>query len=225
MPRKLPNVLTQEQAEKLLAQPNVRCPTGLRNRVMLELMYRAGLRNSEVRNLALADIRWKERELLVRQGKGKKDRTVPITNSTHDWLQRWKDQRLKLGIRSRKHFFTTLKGGQVAERYLQELVKRLAVKAGIEPDRVTPHVLRHTYATQLHRNGQSIRAIQELLGHSSVSTTQVYTHVAPEDLRAAVETLEEAEPEPQNEVAQLAQALSALPAEQRERLSRLLAGG
>jgi integrase/recombinase XerD len=189
-------VLERREVEALKAQPNTKCATGLRNRAILEVMHRAGLRVSEVVKLRRRDIRWPDPEhqkpgyLEVRGGKGGKDRTVPIDDATVTWLRAWDGARLR-----GEAFFNTVKagpqgsprGGPVMPLYLQQLVKRLAHEAKLDrPDRVTPHVLRHTYATELLEEGFNIREVQELLGHSDVGTTMIYTHVRPGDLAAKV---------------------------------------
>lgn len=183
MAKRLPTVLEKDEAQALLRQPNTGCPTGLRNRVMLEVFYRAGLRNSEVRHLRPGDIRWQDGVIEVRGGKGGKDRVVPIDSETLGWLRAWKAERPR-----GRYFFNTLQGSELSARYLQELIKRLARKAGIErADQVTPHVLRHSYATHLLDDGFTLREIQTLLGHSNVSTTQIYTHVSPGDLTEKIQ--------------------------------------
>ena len=180
MAKTLPHVLDRGEAEALLRQPNTRCPTGLRNRAMLELMYRAGLRVSEVVNLRPSDVRWQSRLVEVRNGKGNKDRAVPVDEATVGWLQAWSARRPPRGHR----FFCTLHGGSLSTRYVQAAVKRYAVRAlGAERARaVSPHVLRHTYATELLDEGFTIREVQALLGHANVGTTQIYTHVRPSEI-------------------------------------------
>lgn len=178
MTKRLPIALNRDEVRLLLAQPNVQCPTGLRNRAMLELMYGAGLRNSEARKLSPVDIRWYDGMVDVRNGKGNKDRAMPVPADTLAWLEAWRDQRP-----AGQRFFCTLAGGELSARYLQAMVKRLARRAGLAgAERVTPHVLRHSYATHLLDAGFNIRKVQDLLGHSDVKTTEIYTHVNPVDL-------------------------------------------
>ena len=172
----LPKVLDSEEVQALLSVPNTGCPTGCRNRAILVLMYRAGLRVSEVCNLKPSHIRWpngKPGMVQLLRAKGQKDRNVPVDADTVAALRAWQDKRPKRA----KTFFCTLQGGKLSPRYLQALCKRLADKAGLDPERVTPHVLRHSYATELLDEGFSLREIQTLLGHSNVATTQIYTHV------------------------------------------------
>jgi len=178
--KKLPQILERQEIAAIKRQPNTRCPTGLRNRAILEVMHRGGLRISEIINLRRRDIRWDICALEVRGGKGGKDRTVPLDNTALAWLRAWDAQRPR-----GKTFFTTLKGGILSARYLQQLVKRLACKAGIEdPNRVTPHVFRHTCATELLDEGFTIREVQAFLGHAWLNTTSIYLHVRPETLMA-----------------------------------------
>ena len=218
--RRLPVVLDKTEAEALLAQPNTDCPTGLRNRAILELAYRAGLRVSELVKLRPANIRWREGLLEIRNGKGGRDRNVPVGPATLAWLRAWKAERP-----AGRTFFGTLKGGPLSARYLQQLVKRLAVKAlGEERGaRVHPHTLRHSYATSLLDDGFTIREVQDLLGHASVATTQVYLHVRPGDLAAKIRAREESPAE--GDAGELAATLLALPAETRAALARALLGG
>lgn len=211
--KRLPVVLEPAEAEALLKQPNTRCPTGLRNRAMLEVMYRAGLRVSEVCKLKPRDIRWQSGLLEVRDGKGGKDRSVPVDNETIGWLRAWQAKRPKS-----RWFFPTLQGKQLSPRYLQQLVKRLAHKADLErADQVTPHVLRHSYATAMLNGGFTIREVQMLLGHAALSTTMIYTHVSPRNL---IEKVQNHQKEKVKD--QAARLLEVLPAEVREALADIL---
>jgi len=173
----LPKVIAREDVRRLLAVPNTSCPTGLRNRAALELMYRAGLRVSEVAGLKAGDIRWETGEVLVEHGKGDRDRVVPLDAEAVNWLRLWrKHPKHPKGAAT---FFCTLRGGPVSTEYLRQVVKRCASKAGLDATQVSPHKLRHSYATELLDEGFTIREVQELLGHSSITTTQLYTHVRP----------------------------------------------
>jgi integrase/recombinase XerD len=181
--KRLPFVLDQAEVEKMLRRPNIKCPTGLRNRAILEIMAGAGLRVSEVVQLKPGEIRWDTGIIEVHDGKGGRDRNVPVTSETLGWLRAWQGKRPQA-----RRFFCTLRGTPVSTRYLQAAVKRIARKAGVEnAERVSPHTLRHTYATQKLEAGFNLREVQELLGHSSVTTTQVYTHVRPRELAAKVQ--------------------------------------
>ena len=215
--KRLPIVLEKDEAEAILAVPNTGCPTGLRNRALLEVMLRAGLRNAEARHLRPGDIRWGSGILEVRDGKGGKDRSVPVDSETLGWLRAWQAKRP-----GGRYFFNTLAGGELSARYLQQLIKRLAQKAGIErADQVTPHVLRHTYATHLLNSGFTIREVQQLLGHTSIQTTQIYTHVSPGDLAEKIQRHAE-DAEQRDRVTTLAKRLAELPPEALEALTELL---
>ncbi len=182
MVKRLPKVISKQDAQKLLAVPNVKCPTGLRNRVMLDVMYRAGLRVSEVVKLKPGNIRWESGEIEVRDGKGGKDRVVPVDHETLDWLRQWEDKRPKNG-----RFFSTLQGKPLDARYIRQVVDRCADKAGLDRKLVSPHVFRHSFATEKLDEGFTLREVQELLGHANVSTTQIYTHVSPAALREKIQ--------------------------------------
>lgn len=184
--RKLPKVLTADERDALLARPNVDCPTGLRNRVMLQVMYRAGLRVSEACGIHLRDVDWKTRELRIRPdvGKGGREAVLPLDDQTIAWLERWKPVRRRYA-NGAPQMFVTLRGGQVDRHYVWEMVRRYGRKAGIARG-MHPHILRHTYATELLREGFDIREVQDLLRHADVRTTMLYTHVAPERLAAKI---------------------------------------
>jgi integrase/recombinase XerD len=214
----LPIVLDKSEAEKLLSAPNTRCLTGLRSRAILEAMYHAGLRVSEVVNLRPGDMRWQEGIIEVHEGKGKRDRNVPVDSETLGWLQAWDAKRPG---RSRR-FFCTLQGKILTTRYIQRMVKCLARRAKLErASKITPHTLRHSYATELLDGGFTIREVQHLLGHSSVSTTQIYTHVRPSDIAAKIQGKVEGV-EPDSQAKALAEKLAGLPAEARELLQGVL---
>ena len=181
--KRLPVVLEAAEVKAILDAANIHCPTGFRNRTMLTVLWRCGLRVSEACNLRPEHIRWDTKILEVRRGKGGKDRNVPLDDVAFDWLERWRAHRA-----ASPFFFSSLKGMRLSPRYVQQLVKRLAKKA-LPPARaalVTPHVLRHTYATELLDEGFTLRDVQTLLGHASVATTQIYTHVRPAALTAKV---------------------------------------
>lgn len=185
-PRTLPKILNAEQLEMLLSRPNIGCPTGLRNRAILELLVGAGLRASEVCGVYLRDVDWKLRRLRIRAevGKGGREAVLPLDERTFSWLERWKPER-RHHAAGAPWLFVTLKGGQLDRRYIWAMVSRYARKAGIE-DPVFPHRLRHTCATELLREGFDLREVQVLMRHADVRTTVIYTHVAPERLAAKV---------------------------------------
>ena len=175
-PFRIPVTLTDEEREILLKMPNPRCPTGLRNLCMLRLMLNLGLRASEVLNLKIKDIDWMSGKLMVRQGKNKRDRTLWLNEDDLELLRKWREKKPEGEL-----LFTTLKGGSIDDRYLRAMVDRLAKKAGIDKN-VHPHTLRHTFATDLYAETLNLRMIQKALGHSSVQSTQIYTHINPQDL-------------------------------------------
>jgi integrase/recombinase XerC len=192
MASKLPKIIDQRSVKKMLAQINIACPTGIRNYAIVMIMYRSGLRVSEVCKLALSDMNFETGLIYVQQSKGraghKKDRYIPMDNDIIKACQEW------LRVRPESdYFFCTLEGGQLDQRYIREVCYRISKKAGVyiqdgaEKKPVSPHKLRHTYATELVREGDcNIRDVQELLGHSSVATTQVYTHVVMDELQEKI---------------------------------------
>jgi integrase/recombinase XerD len=189
-PRKLPDVLTAAERHALLAVPRLRAPTGHRDCCLLILMLNAGLRASEALNLRVRDVDWVSGQLMVRQGKGKKDRAVWLNDADLDLLRAWKARRPVVSER----LFTTLQGTPVNDRDLREMVKRRARKAGIAKD-VHPHLLRHTFATDLYRQTKDIRLVQKTLGHADVSTTMLYTHLVDDDVAHAMRILRQGEPQ------------------------------
>ena len=179
MSRKLPKFISQSQFIKMIDQINQNCITGCRNYAILMTMYGAGLRNSEVCNLAPADVNFETELIYIQEGKGGKDRYVPMTVDLMESLQSWAERRPES-----QFFFSTMKGGQLNDRYIRDLCYRTSEKAGVyiqdgkEQKLVYPHALRHSFATEVLNSGEfTIRELQDLMGHSNVSTTQVYTHV------------------------------------------------
>lgn len=174
--------MTREEALALIAQASTRAPTGVRDRAFLRLLYRSGLRCGEGLNLKVRDVDLRRNELRVWQGKGGRDRRVWTDEVTIEYLTRWKD------IRPRSEwFFCTLKGGQLDPGHMRAMVARRGQKAGISI-RCHPHLLRHTFATELLEDGYSIIEVQKLLGHAYLSTTAIYLHVADENLRKRLVT-------------------------------------
>jgi site-specific recombinase XerD len=180
--KKLPKVLTIEEQRALVAQPNPRYLSGLRNRCLLRVMLEAGLRAGEAVALKPERLDMRTCRLVVREGKGAKDRVLWISDDLRDLIGRWLERRP-----NSPWLFPTRDGGQLDTRYLRTMVKHYAVKAGVsEAERTSPHVLRHTFATDLLRETKNIRLVQKALGHSDVSTTMIYTHVFDEELEAAL---------------------------------------
>ena len=185
-PQRLPEVLTHEEQEALLGQPNPKNLIGLRNLCLLRLMLNTGLRAAEVLNIKTRDIDWNSGKLMVRQGKGKKDRSSWIGEEDLALLQRWVVKKARLPESAL--LFTTRDGKLIQTRYLRFMVKRLATKAGISKD-VHPHTLRHTFATDLYRQTKNLRLTQKALGHSQISSTMVYTHVIDDEMEEALKSL------------------------------------
>jgi integrase/recombinase XerD len=181
--RKLPQVLTRGEIEKLLAQPRGTEPASLRDRALLELMYACGLRASEAIGLELLDVDVDEGVLRAR-GKGSKERIVPIGQAAlralRIYLERGRPGLVK-GI-AEPHLFVNFRGGKLTRQGLYKIVRRHAQTAGLA-DRMSPHTLRHTFATHLLAGGCDLRSVQEMLGHADVSTTQLYTHLSSERLK------------------------------------------
>ena len=182
--RGLPKALSESDVEALLRAPDVDGVLGLRDRAMLELMYGAGLRVSELVGLETVQLNLRQGVLRV-LGKGARERLVPIGDEAQHWLQRYLDiaRPVLAGAKPRAPLFLSRRGGEMSRQLFWHGIKRLALQAGIDAARVTPHGLRHSFATHLLNHGADLRALQMLLGHSSLSTTQIYTLVAKEGLK------------------------------------------
>jgi integrase/recombinase XerD len=177
----LPRFLTPQEVDAILEQPDLGTHLGLRDRAMLELMYATGLRVSELVNLKLVDIEW-EKGYLTTYGKGSKERRVPIGRSALDFLKRYLPTRQRLlGERSSPFLFVEKSGRPLTRQKFWKLIKDYGKMAKV--DGVTPHTLRHSFATVLLENGADLRSVQMMLGHADISTTQIYTHVTNERLR------------------------------------------
>lgn len=181
--KKLPSVLTIEEVSNLLAQPNCSQPTGLRDKAMLETLYATGARVSELLNLRLSDVNLTIG--LVRCfGKGSKERAVPIgkvaIHYVSEYLATVRPRFARSG--SSEYLFLTTRGGKMSRVSFWKLVKKYAAKAGITKV-ITPHTLRHSFATHLLQGGADLRSIQEMLGHADIGTTQVYTHISRDKLK------------------------------------------
>lgn len=195
--QRLPKVLSLEEVEALLeaARDQGRsAPEQIRNRALMELLYATGMRVSELVGLPVAAARGNPAMLLIR-GKGDKERMVPLSPPAREALSAWlstrdaAEERARLERRtppSRYLFPSTGKEGHLTRQGFHALLKDIAVAAGISPARVTPHVLRHAFATHLLQGGADLRAIQMLLGHADLSTTEIYTHVLDERLKSLV---------------------------------------
>ena len=183
-PMRLPKTLSEAQVEALLAAPAVATPLGLRDRAMLELLYASGLRVSELVTIKTVQIGLAEGALRV-TGKGGKERLVPFGEEAHGWLTRYltEGRGAILDGQASEALFVTARGGAMTRQMFWKLVKRHALAAGIDAP-LSPHTLRHAFATHLLNHGADLRAVQMLLGHADISTTQIYTHVARERLKA-----------------------------------------
>lgn len=185
LPQRLPHYLTQEQVQRLLALPFPDTPQGLRDRAILETLYASGVRVSELSALNLADLHVNAGELRV-IGKGNKERWAfigePAQRALRVYLEEGRPQ--LAGRRVSEAVFLNRSGGRLSVRSISALVREAGIAAGI-PFEVTPHVLRHTFATHLLDGGADLRVVQELLGHSSIATTQIYTHISQAHARAA----------------------------------------
>lgn len=182
--RSLPKALSESEVEVLLEAPDVADPLGLRDRAMLELIYAAGLRVSELVALPSAGLNLRQGVVRV-TGKGGKERLVPLGDEARHWLERYlAETRPGLaGNRARLPLFLNPNAAAPSRQQFWQRLKRLAARAGIDPARVSPHGLRHSFATHLLNHGADLRALQLLLGHASLSTTQIYTLVAREHLK------------------------------------------
>jgi len=185
-PLRVPKTLSEAQVEALLAAPDVARPLGLRDRAMLELMYASGLRVSELVQARTVHLSLAEGVLRV-LGKGARERLVPFGEEAHAWLVRWlREGRPALlarrgAARTSEALFVTVRGAAMSRQMFWRLVKRYAWAAGITAP-ITPHTLRHAFATHLLNHGADLRAVQMLLGHADIATTTIYTHVARERL-------------------------------------------
>ena len=181
-PRRLPKVLSAAETASVLAQFNTRYPTPLRNLCMVRTMLEAGLRVGEAVALRPDHIDMTTCKLVVREGKGAKDRVLWIGDDLRDLIGTWLERRPES-----VWLFPTRHGGQLSTRYVRQMVKRVARKAGVsEVERVSPHALRHSFATDLYAETKNILLVQKALGHSDLSTTMIYTHVFDADLEAAM---------------------------------------
>lgn len=181
--RPLPKSLTESEVEALIEAPDTQTPNGLRDRAMLEILYAAGLRVSELVTLPLTRVNTRQGVVRV-LGKGGKDRLVPIGEEALRWLEAYlRDARpALLDGRSAETLFVTSRGDGMTRQAFWHLIKRHAQRAGIIKP-LSPHTLRHAFATHLLDHGADLRSLQMLLGHADLSTTQIYTHVARERLK------------------------------------------
>jgi integrase/recombinase XerD len=179
MAHRVPGVLDVDEVERLLDAIDVATPLGLRDRALFELIYSCGLRISEAVELSLDRVYLAERLIRVR-GKGDKERLVPMGVPAQHWLERYLDEaRVKLARRPANALFLNNRGQQLSRKGMWKRFREIAAKAGVE---AKVHTLRHSFATHLLEGGADLRAVQELLGHADISTTQIYTHIDREEL-------------------------------------------
>lgn len=180
---RLPKVLSRDEVASLLSQPRGSSPGALRDRALLETMYACGLRASEATELLRSDVDL-EAGILRARGKGSKERIVPIGSKAIASLQEYLDKGrpTMVGLRDEPRVFVNLRGGGLSRQGLYKIVQRYAASAGLA-HRMSPHTLRHSFATHLLAGGCDLRSLQEMLGHADIGTTQVYTHLSPERLR------------------------------------------
>jgi integrase/recombinase XerD len=181
--RSLPRSLTEEEVEALLAAPAVSDPLGHRDRTMLEVLYATGLRVSELVNLTLAQVNLNQGVLRI-VGKGDRERLIPLGEEAVQWVHQFlQGPRVEILLeRQTDYLFPTRRGDRMTRQAFWHIIKRYARKAGVQKE-LSPHTLRHAFATHLLNNGADLRVVQMLLGHSDLSTTQIYTHVARERLK------------------------------------------
>ena len=182
----LPVVLSVEEIDRLIGAIDLSTNEGHRNRAIIEMLYGSGLRVSELVNLQLSAMYRQEGYMLIR-GKGSKQRLVPISPVAEEWFGYWMQDRSHWPIAPKCEDFAFLnrRGQPLTRAMVFTIIKRLCAKAGIEKT-VSPHTLRHSFATHLLQNGADLRIIQQLLGHEELSTTEIYTHLDVQDLRQAI---------------------------------------
>ena len=183
IPKSLPKSLSEEEVESLLNAPNIKTISGLRDKAMLELSYACGLRVSELVNILLTEVSMTDGIIRV-TGKGSKTRLVPMGEEAVDWIKKYISESRNniLNKKTSKFLFITIRGGAMTRQAFWYLIKRYSIIAQIKKP-ISPHILRHAFATHLINHGADIRVVQMLLGHSDISTTQIYTHVARERLK------------------------------------------
>ena len=180
----LPKFMTQDEVESLLSQPDVSQEIGLRDRAILEMMYAAGLRVSEAANLQINDVDI-DAGILTCKGKGNKQRKVPLGKSAIEWLKSYLSKRKKKEHITIRNLFVTAHNRPINRQTIFLFIKEYAAKANLED--VSPHTLRHSFATHLMQNGADSRSVQAMLGHADISTTQIYTHLTDNHLKKAYE--------------------------------------
>ncbi len=176
----VPRFLSKSEIETLLATPDVSTETGLRDRAILELMYASGLRVSEAANVKLRDIDL-DAGIITTTGKGSKTRRIPVGSSAIEWLKSYSAKRRGKENIDVENLFVTPTGSPINRQIIHSFIKEYAERCGFTG--VSPHTLRHSFATHLVQNNADIRSVQQMLGHADISTTQIYTHVTSEQLK------------------------------------------
>jgi len=189
MPRRevhLPETLTVEEIDRLVKAIDLSSAEGHRNRAIIEMLYGSGLRVSELVDLHLSDM-YREEQYMLIHGKGSKQRLVPVSAEADKWFTYWLEDRSHLNIQrgQEDYAFLNRRGHQLTRMMIFTIIRRLATAAGITKT-ISPHTLRHSFATHLLQNGADLRVIQQLLGHENITTTELYTHLNVEDLRDAI---------------------------------------
>jgi len=183
IPKSLPKSLSEDEVEGLLETPDIKTDIGMRDRSMLELLYACGLRVSELVGIQLTEVILGDGVIRV-TGKGAKTRLVPMGEEAVDWIKKYlaESRQNILNKQTSKFLFVTNRGGEMTRQAFWYLIKKYALMANIDKP-MSPHILRHAFATHLINHGADLRVVQMLLGHSDISTTQIYTHVARERLK------------------------------------------
>jgi len=183
--RKIPDILTEEEQQKLLDVFNTRYLSPHRNKTMIKLFLDSGLRLSEMINLKWKHINLQTGQLKVVQGKGAKDRVIWVNDGVLDMLRKWRERQVN-DIGDVDYVFTTQKGNKLNPMDVRQMVYTYSKKAGITDKKVSPHTFRHTFASGLLRSTNNLRKVQKALGHSDISTTQIYTYIVDEELEEAM---------------------------------------
>lgn len=187
--RKLPSVLSYEEIEKILAQIDLSKEGGFRNKVIIELLFACGLRVSELVQLTIGNISFKEEWILI-TGKGNKQRLVPVSQNALSLIKIYLETEryhATPSAKDREILFLNKRGGRLSRVYIFMMLKDLALKAGIRKS-ISPHTLRHSFATSLVTHGADLRAVQDMLGHESITTTEIYTHLDKKHLSHVIDT-------------------------------------
>lgn len=185
--RKLPDTLAIEEIDQLISAIDLSSPQGERNRAMLETLYGCGLRVSELTSLKISDLFFKEGFIKI-TGKGDKQRFVPIGDTTIKYIELYKKEvrvHQKIAPKAQDTLFLNRRGNQLTRAMIFTIIKQLAAKAGIDKV-ISPHTFRHSFATHLLENGADLRAIQQMLGHQSITTTEIYTHIETSFLQETI---------------------------------------